>query len=175
MGSRTRRSTNEARLWLISSMALALAAFAGPAAEGQDIAALAGVPGLQVRAGGSEPEVLEASGLSVSSIETLLELQIRESRIPILDPGSWRAAGFPTLTLVLNTVTHQGESAYALVLEFYQDVSTRSGRTVPARTWTSSIDFGFTHTADLHDLRANILRMTDQFRRDFLAANAGAD
>jgi len=139
---------------------------------------LKGLRGVYVAVKRLDPEA-ERDGLFKASLQTDVELKLRQSGIRVLTQEELFAApGKPLLYVNVHLLPNSdppsiGLYAYAIIVELYQEVRLqRDGSVVvPAATWRAPRVVGTVGASKLAGIRGTVKDLTDQFINAYLAAN----
>lgn len=135
---------------------------------------LTGLIGASVSVGNMNPEA-EKDGLAKSTIQTDVELRLRQAGIRVLDYLEWKATpGEPDLFLSIGTTKLKGGMmyGYSIQLSLFERVrlARDPNKTVTAITWDTESG-GNIPTERLSELRTVVRDMVDEFINAYLAAN----
>jgi hypothetical protein len=137
-------------------------------------ATLAGLTGVEVVVETMKPDA-EREGLAGSTIQTDVELKLRQAGIRVLTSSDgFLAPGNPYLYLNVNTSrTRTGIYAYCIELQVKQGVKlTRNPAIISSSpTWQARGYVGTVGASNLHTVRDDVRDMVDQFVNAYLAAN----
>jgi len=135
---------------------------------------LAGLAGVYVLVGDMKPDA-EKDGLAGSTLQTDVELKLRQAGIRVLTSGEWLAApGNPSLYLFVGTVKNEtGLYAYYINLELHQEVRLTRNPAITslATTWHAPGFVGIVLDRNLSKVRDGVRDVVDQFLNAYLAAN----
>ncbi len=139
---------------------------------------LVGLGGVQVAIGEIGPEA-ERKGFARSTIQTDVELRLRQAGIPVLSKAQSTATpGSPLLSVVVgvdvpDSRSSSGLCAWAVQVQLYQEVTLGRDRGVAtsAPTWEGTRGFGTVGEKRLSDLRGVVRDKVDEFINAYLAAN----
>ena len=113
-------------------------------------------------------------GLSVSQIQTDVELRLRQAGIKVLSRQEALASpGFPYLYVRLSTAKGGSTYAYCVQVEFNQVVQLDRNPAIRllATTWTAPGVTGTVGAKTLRDVRKIIVGQVDEFTNTYLAVN----
>jgi hypothetical protein len=138
-------------------------------------ATLAGLTGVEVIVEPMDPAA-EKDGLTQSTLQTDVELKLRQAGIRVLTLGERLAApGNPYLYLRVGTMKHDelGFYVYNIDLELTQEVRLTRNPTITSlgTTWYAPGKIGTVGFRKLFQLRENVRDTVDQFLNAYLAAN----
>jgi len=134
---------------------------------------LAGLTGVGVLVEEMNPDA-EKDGLARSTLQTDVELKLRQAGIRVLSKDEWLAApGRPSLYLNVNTFSRTGLYAYCILLKVKQRVTLirNLATTSWGTTWDSRGFMGTVGADNLHTVRDDVRDQVDQFINAYLAAN----
>jgi len=150
---------------------------ASAAQESVNREALVNLTGVYVLIEGLPDDVAKA-GLSVTQLQTDVELRLRQSGVRVLTTREERASvpGNPTLYVNVNAMEIAPKFyAFNAALELEQDVTLVRAPSVvlySARTWSASSTLGTVSRGELADhVRQKVRDKTDEFINAYLATN----
>jgi hypothetical protein len=140
-------------------------------------AAVAGLRGVQVIVESITPDI-ERAGLTRDTLQTDVELQLRQYGIPVLtEEQRLETPGYPYLYVNVNIIRNTELLVYAFSIELTleQDVIlTRHPQTaIPAATWNSG-SVGLVGGARVQSIRDGVKNHVNKFINLYLSANPKA-
>jgi hypothetical protein len=132
---------------------------------------LRGVSAIRVVVGTLDPQA-ERDGLRQSTLQTDIELKLRQAGIPVVDTAGTE----PFLNVVVHAVALERPSglyAYTIHVQFFQVVVLRRDRNIPAlgATWSGQLTTGTVGADNLSAVRSSVRDRVDEFVNAYLAAN----
>jgi hypothetical protein len=174
MQSKPRIEISLAMLALAMVVGLSLMVGARPA-EADESRTLAGLFGVQVVV---ESMDLDAArdGLTTSSLQTIMELRLRQAGIRVLtETENLRAPGNPYLYVNVGTGKEPSLGIYVYHLSLTLRERVRLDRNPDTRefaeTWHARGQFGYIPVRRLHEVRISVEEQVDEFINAYLAAN----
>ena len=133
-----------------------------------------GLKGVGVIVEDQKPEV-EQSGLVTSTIQTDVELKLRQAGIPVLRNTEYSKAGSAVLDISVSILTSNGPNwSYAITVQLDQDATLLrdSSMVAPlATTWEVGV-FGSIGKQSVRSLRDDVKDLVDKFINAYLAVNS---
>jgi len=162
---------------IISAFIMALVSPAVAQDTEGERATLAGLTGVYVLVEGMKPDA-EKDGLARSTLQTDVELKLRQEKIRVLTSGERLAApGMPYLYLRVGTFKNiksdMGLYAFVINLELIQEVRLTRNPAITSlgATWQARGFVGTVGAENLHIVRDDVRDQVDQFLNAYLAAN----